>query len=226
MLQWAPALQATPRRTFHRPTGEPVDGRFCDSVLGLAPNTNILACPVSCVKSWLPMRGAMPGLFGQKLQTVRKRRRMTQAELAAQLSLASHSHIANLEAGRDVPSLSLVMKISRVLNVSTDYLVRDSIPVEEILEPTTEQGPDTEQHQTFGTKLRTLRLQRGWSQTDLARQLGLSWRQAIAKIETGYKSPSIDLLLQISDLFGVTTDNLLLDTLQAQLSSEDMMDET
>ena len=62
----------------------------------------------------------------------------------------------------------------------------------------------------FGAKLRELRRQRGMTQVDLARRLGL--RQGhITNLETGRRGPTVDIVLRAADLFGVTTDYLLRD---------------
>jgi putative transcriptional regulator len=49
-------------------------------------------------------------------------------------------------------------------------------------------------------KLRTLRAERDWSQSDLADKLGVS-RQTINAIETGRYDPSLPLAFQIAALF-------------------------
>src|SRR4029079_2936405 len=98
-----------------------------------ASNTNIVARLF--LVSRLPFWGAMPGLFAEKLRYVRQQRAVTQAQLAERLALASHAHIANLEAGRDVPSLELIVRIAQSLDVSTDFFLRDTLPVENSVAP-------------------------------------------------------------------------------------------
>lgn len=63
---------------------------------------------------------------------------------------------------------------------------------------------------TFGEKLQTLRKSKGLSQEQLAVQLSVS-RQAISKWELGESKPDLDNIVQISNLFSVTTDFLLKD---------------
>ena len=62
----------------------------------------------------------------------------------------------------------------------------------------------------FSEKLTALRKEKGWSQEDLAEQLDVS-RQSVSKWESSASLPDIDHIIQISDLFGVTTDYLLRD---------------
>jgi putative transcriptional regulator len=51
-------------------------------------------------------------------------------------------------------------------------------------------------------RLRVLRAERGWSQTDLAERLGVS-RQSVNAIETGRYDPSLPLAFRIAELFGL-----------------------
>ncbi len=60
----------------------------------------------------------------------------------------------------------------------------------------------------FAKKLELLRKQKGFSQEDLAVQLGLS-RQAVYKWETSQSTPDIDNLRILSKMFNVSVDNLL-----------------
>lgn len=62
----------------------------------------------------------------------------------------------------------------------------------------------------FADKLITLRKKAGWSQEELAEQLGVT-RQSVSKWESAQSVPDIDKILQMSRLFGVTTDYLLKD---------------
>lgn len=60
----------------------------------------------------------------------------------------------------------------------------------------------------FSERIKKEREKRGWSQTELAEKLHVS-RQSVSKWETGKNYPSIDVLIDISDLFGITIDELL-----------------
>ena len=62
----------------------------------------------------------------------------------------------------------------------------------------------------FADKILNLRKSRGMSQEELAEQLNVS-RQAISRWEMGTAQPDVQNVLQISKLFGVTTDYLLHD---------------
>ena len=51
-------------------------------------------------------------------------------------------------------------------------------------------------------RLKDLRAERGWSQSDLAERLGVS-RQSVNAIETGRYDPSLPLAFRIAELFGL-----------------------
>lgn len=62
-------------------------------------------------------------------------------------------------------------------------------------------------------KIIQLRKKNGWSQEELAEQMGVS-RQAVCKWEGAQSIPDISKLIQLSQLFGVTTDYLLKDEIE------------
>lgn len=66
---------------------------------------------------------------------------------------------------------------------------------------------------TLGERIALCRKKAGLSQEELAGRLGLS-RQAVSRWETGAALPDIDKIVELSRLFGVTTDFLLLEKQQ------------
>jgi transcriptional regulator with XRE-family HTH domain len=150
----------------------------------------------------------MPARFGAKLRQLRERDGLTQTNLAQRLGLASHSHIAKLEAGQDRPSLDLVARTARLFEVTTDYLLRDKIPLEDI-QPRVHKDAGHINAIALGKRLRTLREQKGLTQTTLAQQIGGGGQSGIGKVERGEKVPSLERLEQIADVFGVQIDTLL-----------------
>ena len=61
-------------------------------------------------------------LFGERLQKLRREKGLSQAQLSARLGVSA-SQIANYEMERRLPSIQALMDTSRVLGVSTDYLL-------------------------------------------------------------------------------------------------------
>ena len=82
---------------------------------------------------------------------------------------------------------------------------------------------------TLGQHLTYLRTGQGWSQDVLAEQLGVS-RQSVSKWETDSSVPDLDKLLGLSELFGVTLDELVKgpaeDTPQADTHPQDEASDT
>ncbi|MBE6836521.1 MAG: helix-turn-helix transcriptional regulator [Ruminococcus sp.] len=69
-------------------------------------------------------------------------------------------------------------------------------------------------------KIINLRKKNGWSQEELAEKLNVS-RQAVSKWEGVQSTPDLDKILQMSNLFGVTTDYLIKDEIEDEVFTED-----
>ncbi len=74
-------------------------------------------------------------------------------------------------------------------------------------------------------KIITLRKKSGWSQEELAQQLNVT-RQAVSKWEGAQSIPDLDKILQMSRLFGVSTDYLLKDEMEEEVPAENTVEET
>ena len=70
-------------------------------------------------------------------------------------------------------------------------------------------------------KITEERKKNGWSQEELADKLGVS-RQAVSKWESAGAVPDLQRIIQLSELFSVSTDYLLKDEMEVEASS-DMM---
>lgn len=71
-------------------------------------------------------------------------------------------------------------------------------------------------------KIILLRKKCGWSQEELAEQLGIS-RQSVSKWESGISIPDLDKIIKLSDLFEVSTDYLLKDELEVIIPADNVM---
>lgn len=149
-------------------------------------------------------------LFGDKLRYLRRQHRLTQTDLSRHLDLASQAYISDLEAGRKIPSLDLVVRIADLFSITTDYLLRDEIPIElQVTSPLRETQREVLSINQFGEKLRYLRQQQQFTQTTLAQRVGLASQAYVSDLEAGRKVPSLDLVVRLAELFGVTTDYFL-----------------
>ena len=77
----------------------------------------------------------------------------------------------------------------------------------------------------FADKLIDLRKKNGWSQEELAEKLNVS-RQAVSKWEGAQSVPDMSRIIQLSELFGVSTDYLLKDNLEQTELSQDSVPDT
>ena len=76
----------------------------------------------------------------------------------------------------------------------------------------------------FGNKLRTLRMQAGMSQTELAKRLNIT-KSVVSYYELQERTPSPDVLVQLADIFHVSTDFLLGINHKKMIDVSDLTDE-
>lgn len=76
---------------------------------------------------------------------------------------------------------------------------------------------------TIGEKITKLRISKNMSQENLAQLLNVS-RQAVSRWEGGDSIPHIDTLLQICDIFGITSDRLLREDVSIRAARPCMLD--
>ena len=72
-------------------------------------------------------------------------------------------------------------------------------------------------------KIIRLRKKNGWSQEELAAKMNVS-RQAVSKWEAAQTTPDLEKILQLGNLFGVTTDYLLKDEIEDEEFTDSMVD--
>jgi transcriptional regulator with XRE-family HTH domain len=62
---------------------------------------------------------------------LRMQRGLTLKELARQLGHVAHGYISELESGKKLPSIELVLRIARLFEVTTDELLKDELELRE-----------------------------------------------------------------------------------------------
>jgi transcriptional regulator with XRE-family HTH domain len=67
---------------------------------------------------------------------------------------------------------------------------------------------------TLGNKIRTLRLERGWSQPELAQKIGAT-KQRVWRYENDINAPVFEVLKKIAKVFNVSLDYLVFDEEQS-----------
>lgn len=148
-------------------------------------------------------------LFGEKLRVLRHRHKLTQLEVARALSLSSHGHITNVEAGRRTPSVDLALRVAALFHVPLDFLLQDRIDPDTSVAQVDHQIAVAVARRSFGEHLRAYRQTENMTQMELARLLGLGSPSHVANFEAGRRMPSVEVLLQTTRLLGLTVDALL-----------------
>lgn len=69
----------------------------------------------------------MEDSIGKRIKATRKKRKMTQIQLAEK-AFISESYMALIELDKRNPSTDVVIRLAEVLNVSSDYLLFNDIP--------------------------------------------------------------------------------------------------
>ena len=64
--------------------------------------------------------------MGDRIREARKKKGLTQERLAEQLDI-SVEFVGQIERGIKLPSMQVFMRMIEVLNVSADYILRDSV---------------------------------------------------------------------------------------------------
>ena len=65
-------------------------------------------------------------IFADKLIELRKKSGMSQEELAEKLGVSRQS-VSKWEGAQSTPDLNRILEISKIFDVSTDYLLKDEI---------------------------------------------------------------------------------------------------
>lgn len=130
--------------------------------------------------------------FGTNLSYLRKMRNYTQENLSKELGIQRQS-LSHYEGEQREPGLEFLIKASRFLEVSIDdFLTKDLRPGGSVL----------------SRNIRYLRKHENYTQSEMSKLL-LVTPKCISFYESGERRPSIEGLLNLSEFFGVTVDDLL-----------------
>lgn len=127
---------------------------------------------------------------GNTIKELRTEAGMTQEELGMLLNV-QNAAVSKYESGKVPLTGETLLKLSKIFNVSTDYLLG------------AEEG-----NTMIGGKIAELRKEQGLNQKELAKKIGVS-RSALSLYEIDRREPDLETVKKIASLFGVTTDYLL-----------------
>ncbi|MGQ9823671.1 MAG: helix-turn-helix domain-containing protein [Desulfotomaculales bacterium] len=146
---------------------------------------------------------------GKQLCELRESRGLTIHELS-EISGVPPEIIKRVEAGEMALSGLEAKKLSEALNYPLEPQIVEVIP------------PDID---SLGKRIRKLRLQRGLSVTELARQAGVS-PGLISQVERGYTIPLLDTLEAIAGILGVSLSFFLSKEESVQIFLKGLTEET
>lgn len=130
--------------------------------------------------------------LNSNLSFLRKEKGLTQEAVAETLGLGRQA-VSFYESGDREPTLENLLNLARFFEVSVDDLLsKDMRPAGSLL----------------SLNIRYLRKSNRITQKELARLLGVE-DPAVSKYESGDNKPTVEGLLNISEFFGVTVDDLL-----------------
>ena len=140
---------------------------------------------------------------GNTIKELRTEAGMTQEELGKLLNV-QNAAVSKYESGKIPLTGETLLKLSKIFNVSTDYLLgAEGGNVTEL----EEKEPETGTALKFGNRLRELRVSEGITQLQMAVILDTS-KSNISKYEAGTVEPGMDTINEIARFFKVTTDYL------------------
>lgn len=68
--------------------------------------------------------------FGEKLKVLRQRHGLTMKQLGELLEV-SDSYVSKMETGDKIPNVAMVLRVSKIFEVTTDVLIKDELELED-----------------------------------------------------------------------------------------------
>lgn len=125
-------------------------------------------------------------ILAEKIMQMRKKRGWSQEELAEKMDISRQS-VSKWESGASIPDLERIVAMSRLFEVSTDYLLKDEIEEDQIPTTREEAEPEPERRQT-----RSVSLEEANAFMELARKLAGKTAGAVSML---LLSPVVLILL-------------------------------
>lgn len=128
---------------------------------------------------------------GERIKEIRKTNGLTQEEFAKMFGL-SHSHISNVEKGRENPSKTLLLFISSKFNLDYEWLAYGKKYMA----------------MKLGEKMRIIRKEANLTQKEVAEKMTVT-AGYISRVENGFEQPSDMYIALFCLTFGVEKVKLL-----------------
>lgn len=142
--------------------------------------------------------------FHEKLKILRKKRGLTQQEVA-ELVHVERGVYTRWELGKSNPNYENLSMLACIFDVSLDYLLGDYLEISKERYLKLKKQKEEEKKNLFSVRLKELRLQHGFSQEELAEKIGIK-RNTYSDWEHGKCKPNYEKLEKIADFFSVSLD--------------------
>lgn len=141
--------------------------------------------------------------FHEKLKVLRKKRGLTQQEVAEFFGIQQPVY-QKWESGNRKPSYENLSMLACIFDVSIDFLLSEysEISKERYLKF------KRENMSIFPQRLKELRLKKGLTQTELGEKVGVK-QNTFTNWENGKREPNFETLLKLASILNTTTSYLL-----------------
>ena len=136
--------------------------------------------------------------IGTRLKAIRKNAGYKQWQISEKLGLAKHSY-GSYENDNSIPSISKFIVLAEIFQTTVQFIIiGKEFPADNWSEKVT----------PFSERLKELRIQNGFTQKEIAKELGVHFSN-YQKYENATCEPKLESLIKLADLFDVTLDELM-----------------
>ncbi|CVI70912.1 HTH-type transcriptional regulator ImmR [Clostridiales bacterium CHKCI001] len=128
-------------------------------------------------------------ILSEKLIMLRKKNGWSQEELAMKMDISRQS-VSKWESGSSLPDLDKIIKLSQIFDVSTDFLLKDSLEYED----------NDPEHEKYENKTKMVSLEEANRFMDLTAKM--AWRFALAATACVFSPVVLILLGGMSEYYG------------------------
>ena len=133
--------------------------------------------------------------FGEKLRNIRKEKRLTQQKMASLLNMTQGAY-CKYENNQTSPNPETLIKISKILDISLDYLLNNNLNLKNISYSNIMERKN---------RIKELRTKFHITQKKLAKTLATS-QSNISSWESGRTEPNQDIYIKLCDIFHCSLD--------------------
>ena len=141
-------------------------------------------------------------MIGDKIKSIREENKLSSVEFSKVLGI-NRSTLHNIENSLYAPSSKIKLSISKHFDFPILILSKEEVPKDDFIKK--------EQNVSVGAKIKKIREDHGYTQTELAEALDYASSGQICFIEKGKRGMSKDRLIKFCSLFQVSIEELMFD---------------